>query len=131
MTTTARLRRRAGVIAVGMALGLGVPVQPAIAQSLSQEGDRAFWCAAAFASLANKQAFASDDQQAAALSDLARFEPSMGAEATQLGWQTSDIEDTARSYYAEVDPQIDDYLQWRDPAALRLSLADCFPSAGL
>ena len=103
---------------------------PARAQTLSVEADQAFWCAAAYANFVKKAAFTSAEQQAAALADLSRLEGAMAADAARLGWQQSDVESLARSYDEEVAPQIDDYLLWRDPAALRLSLADCFPSAG-
>jgi hypothetical protein len=101
------------------------------AQDLSPEADQAFWCAAVYANYVKKGAFASQEQQAVALSDLSRLEEAMVADATRLGWQQSEVEALARTYDEEVGPQIDDYLLWKDPAALRLKLADCFPSSGL
>ena len=89
---------------------------------------RPSWCAAAYAGFVNKGAFVSSDQQATALADLSHFEAAMAAEAGRLGWTQTDVENVSRSYYAEVEPQLDDYLQWRDPAALRLGLDVCFPS---
>ena len=117
--------RRIAATAALLSLSLS---QPALAQDLSRDADQAFWCAAAYAGLVNKSGFPSPDQQVAALSDLARFEPAMIAEANRLGWQKADIEDVSRSYYAEVEPQLDDYLLWRDPAALRIALEVCFPN---
>jgi hypothetical protein len=55
----------------------------------------------------------------------------MAADAARLEWQQTDVESLARLSDEEVAPQIEDYLRWRDPGALRLSLSDCFPSAGL
>ncbi len=100
------------------------------AQDLSPGADQAFWCAAAYANYVNKGAFASPEQQATALADLAPLEEAMAADAARLGWQQSDVESLALAYNEEVEPQIDDYLLWKDPAALRISLATCFPSAG-
>lgn len=102
--------------------------QPSTAQEFGREADQAFWCAAAYAGLVSKSGFSSPEQQQEALTDLARFEPAMVAEATRLGWQKADIESASLSYYAEVEPQLDDFLQWRDPAALRIGLDVCFPS---
>lgn len=101
------------------------------AQELSPEADQAFWCAAAYANLVKTDAFTSPEQQAAALAELSRLEGALAADAARLGWQRSDVEALALTYDEEVRPQIDDYLLWKDPAALRLSLADCFPSSGL
>lgn len=115
---------RLAVAVLGLTLS-----QPALAQSMGTDADQAFWCAAAYAGLVNKSGFSSASQQAAALTDLTRFEPTMIEEATRLGWQQADIESASLSYYAEVEPQLDDYLQWRDPAALRFGLEVCFPNA--
>lgn len=114
-----------------MLLGLALSAGGARAQQLSPEADQAFWCTGAYTSLLKKGAFASPEQQNLALADLGRFEPVMQAEAERLGWDRAAIESVALSYGDEVQPQIDDYLLWNDPAALRLSLTDCFPGAGL
>jgi len=103
---------------------------PGKAQNLSLEADQAFWCAAAYANYIKKAAFTSAEQQAAALSDLSRLEGALVADAARLGWQQSDVQAIALAYDEEVAPQVADYLLWKDPAALRLSLAFCFPSAG-
>lgn len=110
-----------------VSLCLGTPQVKA--QDLSPEADQAFWCAAAYANYVKKDAFTSPDQQAAALADLSRLEGAMAADAARLGWQQSDVQSLALAYDEEVAPQIDDYLLWKDPAALHLSLAGCFPSA--
>lgn len=123
--------RRTAFAASLAVLALSLAAGPVIAQQMSPEGDQAFWCAAAYAAFVNRSAFASTDQQSAALTDLTRFEPVMLAESERLGWQQEDVVATARQYGDEVTPQIDDYLQWKDPSALRLSLSDCFPSTGL
>ena len=117
--------------ALAVLLGLALSASGAQAQQLSPEADQAFWCAGAYATFVNKGAFASNEQQNLALSDLSRFEAVMQAEGTRLGWDQKAVETLALSYGEEVEPQVDDYLLWKDPAALRLSLSDCFPSAGL
>lgn len=120
--------RAAGVaLLVGLALSAG----PSRADDLTTEGDLALWCAAIYVGFHNRGAFASAEQDAAARSDLQRFDSVLAAEAVRLGWQQADVLDMSRSYGDEVAPQIDDYLQRKDPAALRLSLADCFPSVEL
>jgi hypothetical protein len=119
--------KHVGLVLLVSCLGLVAPV-PASAQDLGEEADQAFWCAAAYAGFVNKGVFVSPDQQATALADLAHFESAMAAEAGRLGWTQTDVENLSLSYYAEVEPQLDDYLQWRDPAALRLRLDVCFPS---
>jgi hypothetical protein len=119
---------RVGIAAIA---ALCLVVSPSKSQELSPEADQAFWCAAAYDHYARKGAFASEQQQAAALADAARFQAVVDAETARFGWKLKDIEAVAMDYYTEVSPQVDDYLLWKDPAALRLSLADCFPSAGL
>lgn len=118
---------RVGAVLVVL-LGLGT--LPGQAQDLSPEADQAFWCAAAYANYVKKAAFESAEQQAAALADISRLAAAMEADAARLGWVQSDVELLALAYDEEVRSQVDDYLLWKDPAALRLSLADCFPSAG-
>lgn len=118
---------RVGAVLVVL-LGLGT--LPGQAQDLSPEADQAFWCAAAYANYVKKAAFESAEQQAAALADISRLAAAMEADAARLGWVQSDVESLALAYDEEVRSQVDDYLLWKDPAALRLSLADCFPSAG-
>jgi hypothetical protein len=122
--------RTVGRLGIVLIASLSFGISHTKAQDLSPEADQAFWCAAAYANYVKKAAFASPEQQAAALADASRLEGAMVADAARLGWQQSDVISIAKAYDDEVGPQVDDYLLWKDPAALRLSLADCFPSAG-
>ena len=124
---TVRTATRVGAF-LAISLCLGTPQSKA--QELSAEADQAFWCAAAYANYIKKDAFTSPEQQAGAPADLSRLEGAMAADAARLEWQQTDVESLARLSDEEVAPQIEDYLRWRDPGALRLSLSDCFPSAG-
>lgn len=122
--------RTVGRLGIVLIASLSFGTSHTRAQDLSPEADQAFWCAAAYANYVKKAAFTSPEQQAAALADASRLEGAMVADAARLGWQQSDVISIAKAYDDEVGPQVDDYLLWTDPAALRLSLADCFPSAG-
>lgn len=113
------------VMAVALALPGGA--MPALAQAPGSVSDKALWCSAALANLIRLSDVPESKQQAA-VSDLMRFEADMQAEGEAAGWTEAQVRDIAKGYDEEVGPQIADYLQWKDPAALRYSLSDCFPN---
>ena len=114
-------------ISLLMGLALLLPLSVANAQEQGSVSDKAFWCTAALAHLIKADALPEPEQRAA-LNDLMRFEAGMQAELEQAGWTEDKVRQVALDYMAEVEPQITDYLQWKDPAALRFGLADCFPN---
>lgn len=115
-------------ISLLMGLALLLPLSVANAEEQGSVSDKAFWCTAALAHLIKADALPEPEQRAA-LNDLMRFEAGMQAELEQAGWTQERVEQAAGDYMAEVEPQIADYLRWKDPSALRYDLGDCFPNA--